>query len=128
MAGKGAKESFLGAMPVGHHRSPHEIPFYHRPERQKGGRIMEIFGGDAVDLTGRPGDVLITLQKRNEGIVDSFFRRPGCEANLHRSVGASFGSARRFEIDGSENGVANLDEGEIAKVAKVGNGKPTWSC
>jgi len=62
-----------------------------------------------VNLLRGPGDVLVAMKEGNEKLVDVFFRRPGCEPDLHRRIGLSFGCASGFEIDGGEDDVANLD-------------------
>lgn len=41
--------------------------------------------------------------------MDVLFRGPGCEPDLDWGIGFSFGGASGLKIDGSEDGVANLD-------------------
>ena len=77
-----------------------------------------------MHLSGGPSDVLITLKKRDERIVKILFTRPGRQTDLHGGIGATFGSACRLEVNGSEDGVPNLDKWEIAK----GWGNGNWKC
>jgi hypothetical protein len=69
MTGESPEEAFLGAVTVCHHRASSEIFFHHRPEREEGGGVAEILGGNAMNLTGRPSDVLIAFQEGNKRIV-----------------------------------------------------------
>ena len=75
-----------------------------------------------MDFTGRPSDVLITLEERNEGSVDLIGCGPGSQADLNRGIGSALGSAGGFEVDGGESCLANLDREELAEV--VGNENP----
>ena len=62
-----------------------------------------------MNLLRGPGDVLVAMKEGNEKLVDVFFRRPGCEPDLHRRISFSFSGASGFEIDGGKDGVANFD-------------------
>lgn len=120
VAGESAKETFFGAMAVGNDGTAAQLLFQGRPERQKGGGFEEVIGGDAVDLAGGPGDVLIALQERNDGLVNVLLKRPAPQSDLNGRVGAPFGRACRFEIDGGEDGFGNLDGEEIAEAGPFG--------
>jgi hypothetical protein len=49
------------------------------------------------------------MKEGNKGLVKVSLSRPGCEPDLHRRIGLSFGCASGFEIDGGKDGFANLD-------------------
>ena len=109
VAGKRAQESFLGSMTVGHDGAAAQSLFKGGPQRKEGGSVAEVVGGDAVDFLCGPGDVLVTMEKGDERIVNVFGRRPGREPDLDRRVGSPFGGAGRLEVDGSKDGFADLD-------------------
>jgi hypothetical protein len=62
-----------------------------------------------MNLLCGPSDILIAMKEGNKGLVNVSLSRPGCEPDLHRRIGLSFGCASGFEIDGGKDGFANLD-------------------
>jgi hypothetical protein len=109
VAGEGAQESFLGSVPVGDDGAATQLLLQDGPQREEGRGVAEVVGGDAVNFPGGPGDVLIAMQEGDEGIMDVFVFRPSRETDLDRGIGFPFGGAGGLEINGSEDGVANLD-------------------
>ena len=61
VAGKGAQESFLCPMTVGHDGAAAQSLFKSGPQRKERGCVAEVIGGDAVDFLCGPGDVLVTM-------------------------------------------------------------------
>lgn len=73
---------------------------------------MEVVCGDSVNFLRGPRNVLIAMKEGDEGIVNVIVRRPGREPDLDRGIGLPYGGASGLEIDGSKNGVADLDGGK----------------
>ena len=71
VAGKGPKEAFFGAVPVGDDGAPSEEAFEFGPEGEEGGGTGEMLGRDAMDPPGRPGDGALGMQKRAECFAES---------------------------------------------------------
>jgi hypothetical protein len=74
-----------------------------------------------MDFAGRPGDFLVALQKRDEGIVEAPAARPRGQSDLHRGISSASGSPGRLEVDGGKCRFLDLDGGELAKEGLEGN-------
>jgi hypothetical protein len=103
MGGKGAKEALFGGGAVGDDKTSTEVGFNLGPESGYGGRVVEVFGADAVDLPCRPGHGPVGLEVGAE----SELRLKGeglhaGDADLDRSVGSSGCAACGFEINGGK--------------------------
>ena len=61
VAGESTKEAFFGAMAMGNDGTTAQLLFKGRPQGKERGRFEQVVSGDAVDLAGGPGDVLIAL-------------------------------------------------------------------
>ena len=72
-----------------------------------------------MNFLGRPGDILIALEKGDKGIVVAFHKRPRGEPDLNGSIGLALGRARRLEVDGGEDGVANFDRARVLRAHEM---------
>ena len=107
--GKARRKRFFGSVAVGYDRAGSEAGFQDGPEREEGGRVVKIRGGDSVDLLCGPDDFLIALEKGDKGIVQVFFHGVGGKSDLYWSVGVAFCGAGGLEVDGGENSGGDLD-------------------
>jgi len=105
VTGKRAQEALLGALAVGDDDGTGEVLFHLRPQGKQGGRSVEVFIPDPVDLARGPGDRCVAGEVRHEALAMATGGRPGREPHLHRDVRATAGRAGGLEVDGGKTAV-----------------------
>jgi len=104
VAGKGAQESFFGAVAVGDEGAAGEQAPEFGPQGDEGGGASQIGGRDAVDFSGGPGDGPAGGEKRAEGFAEAVAGGPEGDPDLDRDVGFAAAGSRGLEVEGREAG------------------------